>query len=149
MIPQYPIHWKGNPQLRVFLPLFWMKMIKFPQNLPKDTLVFEVHPQMTVYDVKNYLEKIYNVPVLTVRCHLERGKERHHPKFGYTIQPGADRRIAFVQLEEGHEFVFPDLFKGKTTEEDKASQDYRKTAAEAEKTARKEWSVQELPPWFR
>lgn len=30
--------------------------------------------RMTDYDIKNYLEKIYNVPVLTVRTHLEKGK---------------------------------------------------------------------------
>jgi len=28
---------------------------------------------MTEYDVKNYLEKIYKVPVLSVRCELIRG----------------------------------------------------------------------------
>ena len=29
--------------------------------------------RMTEYDVKNYLEKIYKVPVLSVRCELIRG----------------------------------------------------------------------------
>jgi len=28
---------------------------------------------MTTYDVKNYIEKIYKVPVLSVRCELIRG----------------------------------------------------------------------------
>ena len=29
--------------------------------------------RMTDYDIKNYLEKLYNIPVLTVRSHLEKG----------------------------------------------------------------------------
>ena len=77
----YPIYQKGNPQLRVFLPNFWMKMVKpdynqygasTPSN--KVTVIFKctklslklqaqfiVSSQMTKHDVKNYLEKIYQV----------------------------------------------------------------------------------------
>jgi ribosomal protein L23 len=29
---------------------------------------------MTKYDIKNYLEKIYDVPVLTVRTAIQKGK---------------------------------------------------------------------------
>jgi len=45
ILPRYPMYFKGNPQLRIFLPLFWMKMMKSKENLPKDTVKFEVHMQ--------------------------------------------------------------------------------------------------------
>ncbi len=44
-IPKYPVYWKGNPQLRIFLPLFWMKVVKPEIRQPPDTIMVEVHPQ--------------------------------------------------------------------------------------------------------
>lgn len=46
----YPIYQRGNPQLRVFLPNFWMKIVKDPIKQPKNVVVFETSMQM----VKNY-----------------------------------------------------------------------------------------------
>ena len=77
----YPIYQKGNPQLRVFLPNFWMKMVKpdynqYGASTPSNKVIvifkctklslklqaqFIVSSQMTKHDVKNYLEKIYQV----------------------------------------------------------------------------------------
>uniref|UniRef100_V5I5T5 Large ribosomal subunit protein uL23m n=1 Tax=Ixodes ricinus TaxID=34613 RepID=V5I5T5_IXORI len=59
----YPQYVKGNPQLRIFLPNFWMKLVKHGKPQPPNTVKFVVPLQMTKYDVKNYLEKIYKVPV--------------------------------------------------------------------------------------
>jgi len=36
---------------------------------------------MTTYDVKNYLEKIYKVPVLSVRCELIRGMSSYVARY--------------------------------------------------------------------
>ena len=64
----YPIYSKGNPQLRVFLPNFWMKMVENKNvKRPPNAITFQVSPAMTQLDVKNYLEKIYKVPVLDVK----------------------------------------------------------------------------------
>lgn len=149
ILPRYPMYFKGNPQLRIFLPLFWMKMMKSKENLPKDTVKFEVHMQMTTYDIKNYTEKIYKVPVLSVRDELIRGEERVHPKFGYSIGPARDRRVAWVQVAEGYELEFPDLFKETVTEQERTAQDYRKAAEEIETLSQKQWHNQDLPPWFQ
>ena len=64
----YPIYQRGNPQLRIFLPNFWMKLTKMtntPRTAP-NVAHFEVSPQMTKVDVKNYLEQIYKIPVVNV-----------------------------------------------------------------------------------
>lgn len=64
---RYPIYARGNPQLRIFLPNFWMKIVKNKHaKLPPNHVQFQVSPEMTRLDVKNYLEKIYNVPVYHV-----------------------------------------------------------------------------------
>jgi len=147
-IPPYPVYYKGNPQLRVYLPLFWMKLIKSEKNLPQDTVLFEVHHQMTHVDVKNYLEKIYDVKVLSAKCTNIRGETRTHPRFGFDIQPGLDKRIAFVQLD-GEKFEFPDIFKGKETDDDKAAKDMKKNATDNDKVLQQQWSKLDIPPWFR
>ena len=64
----YPIYQRGNPQLRVFLPNFWMKLVKLDKiEAPSNKVHFIVSQEMTRYDVKNYLEKIYKVPVDSVK----------------------------------------------------------------------------------
>ena len=74
LIHRYPIYARGNPQLRVFLPNFWMKMVKSKyQRLPPNQVVFQVSPEMTSLDVKNYLEKIYKVPVYGVSTRIQMG----------------------------------------------------------------------------
>ena len=64
----YPIYQRGNPQRRVFLPNFWMKLVKEKNDIktPPNHLKFIVSSEMTKMDVKQYLEKIYNVPVMDV-----------------------------------------------------------------------------------
>ena len=51
----YPIYSRGNPQLRIFLPNFWMKIVKNKNaKVPPNIVSFEVSPEMTRIDVKNY-----------------------------------------------------------------------------------------------
>ncbi len=71
----YPLYRKGNPQLRVFLPNFWMKLVKVEhRSLQPHQVNFIVSSEMTSIDVKNYLEKIYKVPVMDVRTANYTGK---------------------------------------------------------------------------
>ena len=65
----YPLYQRGNPQLRIFLPNFWMKLIKQDTYLRTAPNVahFQVSPEMTRVDVKNYLEQIYKLPVVNVK----------------------------------------------------------------------------------
>ncbi|XP_052810763.1 probable 39S ribosomal protein L23, mitochondrial [Mya arenaria] len=69
-IPRYPLYYRGDPQPRVFLPLFWMKMVKPTKKVPPNVVHFKVHPQMTRPEIKQYLEKIYDTSVSTVRTEL-------------------------------------------------------------------------------
>lgn len=93
----YPIYRRGNPQLRVFLPNFWMKLIRNPHPQPDNVVTFAVSMEMTKYDVKNYLTKIYNVPVVEVRTRIDAGKTKQEPNFHYVVKD-EDTKIAYVTL---------------------------------------------------
>ncbi|KAF6040965.1 hypothetical protein EB796_000682 [Bugula neritina] len=44
-IESLPKWQKGDPQIRIFLPTFWMKMIKPPEDTPSNQVYFVTHPQ--------------------------------------------------------------------------------------------------------
>ncbi|KAL3265912.1 hypothetical protein HHI36_010102 [Cryptolaemus montrouzieri] len=72
----YPIYQKGGPQLRVFLPNFWMKLVRPTHNQPPNIVQFSCSMEMTTPDIKNYLEKIYNVKVIEIRTRIALGKTK-------------------------------------------------------------------------
>ncbi|CAH1800100.1 unnamed protein product [Owenia fusiformis] len=144
-----PIYQLGDPQWRVFLPMFWMKMKKPSCNVPNDNVEFEVHPQMSRRDVKNYLEKIYGVNVLNVRTVLVQAKKRTNPaKPGVKWQPEPEKKIAHVTLAD-ETFDWPDLWENKKTGMDQMVENYAKETKEGDKLFQKTWEKQDLPPWFR
>lgn len=91
----YPLYKRGNPQLRIFLPNFWLKLVQPTLRQPENTVQFECSMEMTVHDVKNYLEKIYNIPVIEVRSRIALGKTRSD-KGGVTKDE--DTKYAYVVL---------------------------------------------------
>ena len=101
---RYPIYARGNPQLRIFLPNFWMKIVKNKHmKLPPNHVVFQVSPEMTKLDVKNYLEKIYNVPVYHVMTRNVTGQVKKpgflDPDFDITpLYKEDDIKYAYVTL---------------------------------------------------
>lgn len=92
----YPLYQRGSPQLRVFLPNFWLKLIRPERRQPENIVTFNVSMEMvrifqfysftsfirgfvifqTIYDVKNYLTNIYKLPVQEVRTRIALGKTR-------------------------------------------------------------------------
>jgi large subunit ribosomal protein L23 len=94
---RYPLYQRGNPQLRVFLPNFFMKMIKPPNEQPPNTVTFVVSTEMTRHDIKNYLEKIYKIPVINVRTQVTPGETTRDPVKGY-VKKDPDYKTAFVEL---------------------------------------------------
>jgi len=70
---RYPIYQRGNPQLRVFLPNFWMKLVRPEEKQPKNVVQFKVPTGMTNYDIENYLTKIYKIKVIKVESSIENG----------------------------------------------------------------------------
>ncbi|KAK4025775.1 39S ribosomal protein L23, mitochondrial [Daphnia magna] len=142
----YPAFKNGNSKLHVFLPDFWMKLVKPSHNLLPNQVQFVVSPQMTKLDVKQYLEKIYNVPVIHVNTFNKMGKTKTVPNQYITKEP--DEKIAFVTLHKDHKFVFPDIFaKG----DEELNEQSKSTKASKEQYAQKtklNVSKQGVPTWF-
>ncbi|XP_055902863.1 39S ribosomal protein L23, mitochondrial [Eupeodes corollae] len=108
----YPIYQRGNPQLRVFLPNFWMKLIRPKEEQPENVVTFSVSMQMTRYDIANYLEKIYQVPVKHVRTRIALGSTKRDQVYGY-VTKDEDAKIAYVTLPKETKFTFPEVTVGK------------------------------------
>ncbi|KAL0821132.1 hypothetical protein ABMA28_005753 [Loxostege sticticalis] len=143
----YPIYQRGNPQLRVFLPNFWMKLVRpLPKQLP-NTVSFQCSMEMTKYDIKNYLEKIYNVPVVDVRTKITMGKFRRDVGRGYVVKDD-DVKYAHVVLPKGQTFEYPDLFE-KSKDDDEENM---KSLEEAKKSFKnyidRNKDRQDVPSWF-
>ena len=51
-----------------------MKLIRSEEPLPPYQVLFQTSIQMTQYDIKNYLEKIYKIPVVEVKTTIKMGK---------------------------------------------------------------------------
>ncbi|CAG9566012.1 unnamed protein product [Danaus chrysippus] len=142
----YPIYQKGNPQLRVFLPNFWMKLVRPYEKQQPNIVHFHCSMEMTKYDIKNYLEKIYNVPVVDVRTKIALGKFKKEIVKGY-ITKDEDVKVAYVTLPKTHKFEFPNIF-----EEKKSSEDDAKALEETKKTFKKFLEKNkdrtDVPSWF-
>ncbi|KHJ46467.1 Hsp90 protein [Trichuris suis] len=110
----------------VFLPDCWMKLVKPKENekLPPNMVKFIVSPEMNADDVREYLKKIYKVPVRDVNVHVEQGKmirrlneydapSRMAGVHGRVIDKEPDITVAFVTLRKDVHFSFPKLFTDK------------------------------------
>lgn len=93
----YPRFHRGNPQLRVFLPNFWMRLMRPTHPLPPNKVQFGVSMQMTDYDVKNYLKEIYKIPVVHVRTYVQSGECKKNTFYGYVTKDD-DVKMAIVTL---------------------------------------------------
>ncbi|XP_057313183.1 39S ribosomal protein L23, mitochondrial-like [Hydractinia symbiolongicarpus] len=101
-----------NPRLqaRIFLPRWFVKVVRPGKDIPDDTVQLHVPLDMSKIDIKNYMEKIYSVPVAKVHTRIQSGKVK---QFVYgndvVIKKTPDIKIAYVMLREGT-FKFPDMF---------------------------------------
>ncbi|KAL1402831.1 hypothetical protein pipiens_001827 [Culex pipiens pipiens] len=129
----YPIYQRGNPQLRVFLPNFWLKLIRPEHEQPPNVVQFACSMEMTKYDVRNYLEKIYKVPVVDVRTRIAMGKTKRDQVMGY-ITKDEDTKLAYVTLKKEMKFEFPNLFPSEAKEK---LEDDKKSLDEAKKNHKK------------
>lgn len=93
----YPLYHRGGPQLRVFLPNFWLKLVRPTHEQPPNVVQFACSMEMTKYDVQNYLEKVYDVPVVEVRTRIGMGDTRRDMKVGYVTKDD-DTKYAYVTL---------------------------------------------------
>ena len=133
---------QGNPQLRIFLPDWKLVMIK-NKDAPKNVVTLKTDPRMTDWDIKNYLEKIYKVPVAGLISKIYGGELKQTSK---GITKLEDYKITRVTLTEGQTFTWPDLFpEGKMKEE---MDDYEKTIAELNKERKVDKNSSGLPTWL-
>lgn len=144
----YPRFVKGNPQLRVFLPNFFMKLIKPEVPQPPNVVQFVVSMEMSKFDVKNYLEKIYNVPVDNVVTHVRMGKLKRSRVGGYVVKDD-DYKVVYVSLPKGEKFEFPDLFpEEKEKELDKHKEELEALKVEWNKVTQRNERRRGVPTWL-
>jgi len=103
--------------MRVFLPDFWMVMIKPKDPVPKNEVHFKVPARMTKWDVRNYLEKIYKVPVAGIVSYVKCGR-LHLPPGERLLVKDNDWRMIVVTLKAPNEFTWPEMFDNSKTEEE-------------------------------
>ncbi|VBB26827.1 unnamed protein product [Acanthocheilonema viteae] len=112
----YRLWQPGNPKIRVFLPDFWMKVVDpHPVRLPKHVVKFEVDKRMTRHDIREYLEKIYNLPVREVRTLVKSGQVTYDfpldKEKRKALWKEDDKKYAYVFMKKGFEFQLPNLFE--------------------------------------
>ncbi|XP_075423022.1 large ribosomal subunit protein uL23m isoform X2 [Ascaphus truei] len=108
----YPLYQLGNPQLRVFRTNFNMTLVRPGKEQPPDTVQFRISMEMTKFDVQNYLQRIYSVPVSAVRTRIQYCTNRKRNHLNQRVKR-PDYKVAYVQLGQGQTFQFPDLFPEK------------------------------------
>ncbi|XP_017663308.1 PREDICTED: 39S ribosomal protein L23, mitochondrial [Lepidothrix coronata] len=145
----YPLFQRGGPQLRIFRPNFFMLAVRPGVPQPEDTVQFRVSMEMTKVDIRNYLERIYNVPVAAVRTRIQYGanNKRNHRN---QREKKPDYKVAYVQLGQGQTFQFPNLFPEKEQDtETRSFDDFRSKYMEKEKQ-KQEGDPRRggVPDWF-
>ncbi|XP_028408407.1 39S ribosomal protein L23, mitochondrial-like [Dendronephthya gigantea] len=106
-------HVVRNPRLqaRIFLPEWFMKVVRPTKAVPDNLAIFHVPMEMSRFDVKNYLESIYKINVAKVNIRIQTGKaQRVMMKNGAVkLQQHPDVKIAYVTMTDT-KFTFPDMF---------------------------------------
>ncbi|XP_055342275.1 39S ribosomal protein L23, mitochondrial-like [Paramacrobiotus metropolitanus] len=146
----YPLWKPGAPQLRIFLPDFLMKLIKPEIPMPKNIVQFEVDLKMSETDVKNYLQKIYKVPVKDVRLRILRGERFRHPVSGSDSEHfKPDKKYAYVTLDRAVRFDWPNLTPEQVEkDQDKELQNYDDAIQKVRVQRQKHWDRSGAPTWF-
>lgn len=171
----YPIYKRGNPQLRVFMTDFWMKMVRNDQKPtpPSNVVTFRCSMEMTKHDIKNYLTKIYNVPVVDVHTEVRLG-EFHQDTVKKYVKKKDDYRVAIVTMVSGRSldpflfapifliysfemlqpkevtFEFPEIFDQDEKDDDmsKARKSLKEQAELYQKFLKRNADSRGSPPWF-
>lgn len=86
-----------KPAVACVLPNFWMKLVRPTEDQPANVVTFAVSTEMTKHDVKNYLEKIYKVPVIDVRTRIALGETKRDQVYGYVTKKD-DVKLAYVTM---------------------------------------------------
>nr|CAB3263968.1 39S ribosomal protein L23, mitochondrial-like [Phallusia mammillata] len=112
---KFPLHYEGAPQRRLFFPEWYFTMVKPREEMPSNYVRFHIPADMTKYDVKEYLDKLYNVSVVSITLGIVNYQRFKAPnpwrKNSYTWKFVDPWKIAHVYLANGDTFKFPDVFQ--------------------------------------
>lgn len=74
-----------------------MKIIRPTEVQPPNVVQFSCSIEMTKHDIRNYLQKIYNIKCVDVRTRICMPRTRKDPIKGYIIKDD-DMKYAYVTL---------------------------------------------------
>ncbi|XP_070283201.1 large ribosomal subunit protein uL23m isoform X1 [Myotis yumanensis] len=144
----YPLYQLGNPQLRVFRTNFFIQLVRPGTAQPEDTVQFRIPMEMTRVDLRNYLERIYSVPVAAVRTRVQHGSNRKRDHRNVRVKK-PDHKVAYVQLAHGQTFTFPDLFPEKPSPKDGSTEDDLQAVMEEQRQRQRQDPRRGgVPQWF-
>jgi len=110
---QFPLHYDGAPSRRLFFPEWYVTCVRPKEDMPKNYVRFHIPADMTKYDMKEYLKKVYDIPITSVRLGIVGYMKYKSPtpqkKGGYEWKFQDPYKIAHVYLGEGQTFEFPEL----------------------------------------
>lgn len=100
--------------------------------------------------MKNYLEKIYKLPVVDIRTRIAPGKTKREERSGYIIKD-EDSKLAYVSFPKEVSFTYPDLFP-EDSETKKNIKDDEKSLEDAKQRYKqfldRNSKRKALPGWF-
>lgn len=88
---------------KILLPHWLIKIVRPGVNLKPSQVLFHIDGKMTKFDVKQYIEKIYKVPVKKVHTLWQLGKTKRRQGV-----KKKDFKKAYVELGDGYTFRYPD-----------------------------------------
>lgn len=118
-------------------------MMKPKERMPENIVLFKTDVRMTDWDIKNYLEKIYKVPIAAVHSKIMNGDLQGSVK-GITKKD--DYKLAHVTLPAGQTFKWPELFPEQKAKEQ--TDDYETTLKELNKQRNIDPNQKGIPSWF-
>lgn len=74
-----------------------MKLVRPTHKQPPNIVQFICSMEMTKHDIKNYLEKIYDIKTVDVRTRIGMGKTRRDMGLGYVVKDD-DVKYAYIVL---------------------------------------------------
>jgi len=108
---QFPLHYEGAPPRRLFFPEWYITCVKPKDVKPKNYVRFHIPADMTRYDLKEYLKKVYDIPVASINL-APVGMMKYkcwNLMGGYEWKFMDPYKIAHVMLAEGQTFEFPEM----------------------------------------
>merc|ERR1719354_389872 len=96
----FPVNYEGAPQRRLYMPEWYVTMVKPDEkNLPKNYVKFHIPADMTKYDLKEYLDKVYGVKVMNIKLTTVGYQKYEYPDFLKSAK-GENKSSILEQYEE-------------------------------------------------